>query len=110
MRQQVKGTNTLGIVDLLAVRKDHREPRIGGTKRGDALQIILIQVKGGTAAMPTTEDSKRLWAAAKALRARHVLPASWKKGTAARIYSYRPRATDKAKQWIEVSDLDAVFK
>jgi hypothetical protein len=45
-------------VDLLAVRKDHGKP-IAETKRGDALQIILIQVKGGSAAMPTTEDGKR---------------------------------------------------
>jgi hypothetical protein len=104
------GGESVGIVDLLAVRKDHGEPKIGGTKRGDALQIILIQVKGGSAAMPTTEDGRRLWAIAKALHARHVLLASWKKGTAARFFSYRPRATDKAKQWIEVSDLDAVFK
>jgi len=104
------GSESVGIVDLLAVRKDHREPSIGGTKRGDALQIILIQVKGGTASMPTNEDGKRLWAVAKALRARHVLLASLKKGTAARFYSYRPRATDRAKQWIEVTDLDAVFK
>jgi hypothetical protein len=104
------GSESVGIVDLLAIRKDHRKPKIGGTKRGDALQIILIQVKGGSAPMPTYEDGKRLWAVAKTLRARHVLLASWKKGTAARLYSYRPRATDKAKQWVEVSDLDVVFK
>src|SRR6202023_4077274 len=50
------GGESVGIVDLLAVRKDHSKPKFQGTKRGDALQIILIQVKGGGAAMPTTED------------------------------------------------------
>ena len=39
------GGESVGIVDLLAVRKDHGPPR-GGLKRGDALQVILIQVKG----------------------------------------------------------------
>jgi hypothetical protein len=43
------GGESVGVVDLLAVRKDHGKP-IAGTKRGDALQIILIQVKGGSAA------------------------------------------------------------
>jgi hypothetical protein len=30
-----------GVVDLIAVRKDHGKP-LAGTKVGDALQIILI--------------------------------------------------------------------
>ena len=48
--------NPVGVVDMLAVRKDHGKP-ISGTKRGDVLQIVLIQVKGGSAAMPTAADS-----------------------------------------------------
>ena len=47
------GDESVGIVDLMAIRKDHGKP-LPGTKRGDALQMILIQVKGGRAAMPTT--------------------------------------------------------
>jgi hypothetical protein len=38
---------------------------VGGIRRGDALQIILIQVKGGAAATPTPEDAKRLRIVAK---------------------------------------------
>jgi hypothetical protein len=76
----------------LAVRKDHGTP-MAGTKRGDALQIILIQVKGGSAAMPTTEDGMRLRAVAKRLHARHILLATWRKRSAARFFSYRPRRT-----------------
>jgi hypothetical protein len=45
------GQESRGVVDLIAVRKDHSEPR-PGTKRVDALQIILIQVKGGSTAKP----------------------------------------------------------
>lgn len=87
----------MGVVDLLAVRKNHGTP-IAGTKRGDALQIILIQVKGGSAAMPTTEDGKRLMAVAKQLHARDVLLATWKKGSAARFFSYNPKAAEKARE------------
>jgi hypothetical protein len=103
------GGESTGVVDLLAVRKDHGTP-IAGTKRGDALQIILIQVKGGSAAMPTTEDGMRLRAVAKRLHARHILLATWRKGSAARFFSYRPRRTKKGQEWTEVHDLDAIFR
>src|SRR5258708_18021130 len=73
------GGESVGVVDLLAVRKDHGKP-IAGTKRGDNFQIILIQVKGGGAAMPTADDATRLRAVAKRHRATRVLLASWKKG------------------------------
>jgi hypothetical protein len=53
------GHESRGVVDLIAVRKDHSEHLLG-TKRGDVLQIILIQVKGGSAAKPTAEDAVRL--------------------------------------------------
>src|SRR5579859_4555409 len=43
------GRYSCGVVDQIAVRKDHSEPFLG-TKRGDALRIILMQVKGGSAA------------------------------------------------------------
>ena len=40
-----------GIVDMLAIRKDQSAP-LGVMTRADALQIILIQVKGGSAMKP----------------------------------------------------------
>ena len=93
-------------MDLLAVRKDHGKA-LAGTKRGDTLQIILIQVKGGTAAMPTTEDGRRLRAVAKQHHAKHILLAAWKKGSAARLFEM---ASDETPGWTEVDDLDAVFR
>jgi hypothetical protein len=44
-------------VDVIAIRKDHSEHgvRLAGMKRGNALQVVMIQVKGGAAAKPTTE-------------------------------------------------------
>jgi uncharacterized Rossmann fold enzyme len=67
-------------------------------------------VKGGGAPIPTLEDGKRLGLVAKRLHARHILLASWKKGSAAKFYSYQPRATERKKQWVEVLDLDAIFR
>jgi hypothetical protein len=73
-------------------------------EEGDGLQIILIQVKGGRAAMPTAEDGHRLRAVARHPRARQVLLAgttsaarSWadefstrKKTDHRRAVQYRP--------------------
>lgn len=74
------GGESVGVVDLIAIRKDHRSPGPGIMKRGDALQIILIQVKGGGAAMPTANDGIRLRAVAKRHSAEQSLLGIWKKG------------------------------
>lgn len=101
------GSESVGVVDLLAIRKDHGEP-FGGIRRGDALQIILIQVKGGRAAKPTLEDAARLRIVAKRHGARHVLLATWKKGTAARFFRLRRASAGHA--WTEIKNLDSVFR
>jgi len=102
------GGESRGVVDLIAIRKDHAPPRIG-LKRGDTFQIILIQVKGGYAAKPTAEDGKRLRIVARRHGACGVLLAAWKKGTAARFFSLRPKAIAGADDWIEVPDMKAIF-
>jgi len=100
------GRESRGVVDLIAVRKDHSTPR-SGLKRGDALQIILIQVKGGSAAKPTAEAGKRLRIVARRHGARAVLLAAWKKGKAARFYSLCKEAG--ALTWIEIPDVSVLF-
>ena len=101
------GSESVGVVDLLAIRKDHSQP-IPGISRGDALQIILIQVKGGSAANPTLEDAARLGRVAKRHGACDVLLASWKKG--AMPCFYRLRSATASQPWEEVLDLDSVFR
>jgi hypothetical protein len=101
------GGESVGVVDLLAIRKDHGEP-VDGTRRGDALQIILIQVKGGNAARPTLEDAARLRVVAKRHGACDVLLATWKKGTAARFFRLRRASATEA--WTEIANLDTVFR
>ena len=101
---------SVGVVDLMAIRKDHSQAA-GSMRRGDASQIILIQVKGGSAAMPTFDDAVRLRAVAKRHRACDVLLATWKKGTQARFFRLRGvSATDWTDPWIPVSDLDTIFR
>ena len=101
------GGESVGVVDLLAVRKDHGAPA-GVIRRGDALQIILIQVKGGSAARPTLDDAARLRAVAKRHGACDVLLATWKKGTMPRFFRLR-RAT-ASEPWAEITNLDSVFR
>jgi hypothetical protein len=101
-----KRSEARGVVDLVAIRKDHGPPR-AGMKRGDTFQVILIQVKGGYAAKPTVEDAVRLRAVARHHRAHIVLLATWKKGTAARFFSLRRKLNGDA--WLEVDDLKTIF-
>jgi len=100
------GRESRGVVDMIAIRKDHSTPR-NGLKRRDALQIILIQVKGGSAANPTAEDAKRLRIVARRHGACDVLLAAWKKGNAASFYSLRKRTSELP--WSEITDLSATF-
>jgi hypothetical protein len=102
------GDESRGVVDMLAIRKDHSEPP-SGAKRGDLFQIVLIQVKGGYAAKPTAEDGARLRIVAKRHGACALLLATWKKGKAARFYSLS-RKPGAGKEWTEVEDLNAIFR
>jgi hypothetical protein len=101
------GGESVGVVDLLAIRKDHGEP-VGGTRRGDPLRIILIQVKGGGAAKPTLEDATRLRIVANRHCACDVLLATWKKGTEARFF--RLRRASAREPWTEITNLDSIFR
>jgi hypothetical protein len=101
-----QGSESRGVVDMIAIRKDHGVPRVG-TKRGDALQVILIQIKGGAAAKPTAEDGKRLRLVARHHGAYKVLLATWKKGKAAHFFELQP--SEGAEDWREITDLKGVF-
>ena len=54
------GGESAGVVDIVAIRKNGKPPVVKGLKALDLFDIILIQVKGGTAALPTPEDIARL--------------------------------------------------
>src|ERR1700741_4863557 len=62
-----------GVVDVVAIRKDTSQPRNPTLKRGDLFEVILVQVKGGTARPPTQEDCVRLREVARRYAARDVV-------------------------------------
>lgn len=90
-----------GIVDLIAIRKDHRHdgPNL---KRGDLFEIVLIQTKGGSAPGPTAEDVARLSRVAKYHRAKAVVLAQWQR--AEKLELFRLNGT----RWQSVSP-DEIF-
>jgi hypothetical protein len=102
-----RGEST-GVVDMIAIRKDHGKP-YPGTKRGDGFQIILIQVKGGSAARPTADDGARLRKVALRHGACGILLATWKKGTAAQFFSLRATAGNAKGDWEDIADLAKLF-
>lgn len=74
-----------GVVDLIAIRKDHR--RDGpGVKRGDLFEIVLIQTKGGIAPRPTADDVARLKRVGKHHKARVIVLAEWQRGERLKLF------------------------
>jgi len=83
-------------VDLIAIRKDHhcQNPPI---KIGDLFDIVLIQVKGGSAPFPTTDDIARLKKVAMHHRAKAVVLSEWKQKKRLQLYLLQ------RNKWIEAS-------
>ena len=76
-----------GIVDVLAIRKNTSLPTNLGLKRGDLFDIILIQMKGGSARTPSMAEKRRLQAVAKHYGAREVVLFEWKRGRGTALYT-----------------------
>ena len=102
------GNESRGIVDVLAIRKNHSTPA-DGLKRGDLFEMILVQIKGGTARWPSREDILRLRQVARHHRASAVVLADWQKGRQPTLHTlasrlgkeFEPRAV-----WTEVAAED----
>lgn len=74
------GAESVGVVDLIAIRKNHAIPK-AGLKRGDLFEIVLIQSKGGGALPPSAADITRLRTVAAHHRAKSVVLATWRRNT-----------------------------
>ena len=72
------GSESAGIVDIMAIRKDYRHAA-GSIKRGDLFEIVLIHAKGGPAKRPSLEDVARLRKVAKHHHAREIVLATWRR-------------------------------
>lgn len=79
------GAESRGIVDLMAIRKNH-SPTDSQFARGDLFEIVLVQVKGGTSAMPTKQDIDRMLSVRNHHKADRAVLIEWKKGTALRCF------------------------
>jgi hypothetical protein len=90
-----------GIVDLIAIRKDHRQAS-QGLNRGDLFEIVLIQTKGGSAPRPTPDDLGRLRRVARHHRARAIILAEWQRGERLELFKLN------GSRWLSVSP-DEVF-
>ncbi|MGQ0646705.1 MAG: hypothetical protein ACT4P7_03980 [Gemmatimonadaceae bacterium] len=74
-----RGAEWRGIIDVLAIRKDTSQPRSQTLKRGDLLDFIIVQLKGGGARGPTDSDKRRLIGVQRALKARAIVLYTWKR-------------------------------
>jgi hypothetical protein len=79
------GRESSGIVDLMAIRKNHQKPK-ARFKRGDLFEIILVQIKGGGAKRPSKAEAKRLRDVKEYYQARSVVLAEWVKGRGLEFY------------------------
>jgi hypothetical protein len=75
-----------GVVDLVAIRKNSKEPSNGILKRGDLFDIVLIQIKGGSARGPTQDDCRRLREVKRLYRAKDVVQFQWRKGKSSKYF------------------------
>src|SRR4030095_2981354 len=79
------GPHSAGMCDLMAIRKNHAKSN-SRCKRGVLFEILLIQIKGGGARRPKTDDIKRLRVVAKQYSARDVVLAEWVKESHLKFY------------------------
>lgn len=73
------GRESAGVVDIVAIRKSGKKPTITGLKSLDLFEIILIQVKGGSAGRPKPDDINRLKLVQKHHDAHSVILFEWNK-------------------------------
>ncbi len=69
-----------GVVDVIAIRKDTSQPKIEILKRGDLFDIVLVQIKGGSARGPTLADKQRLHEVSTYYHARAIVQFQWRNG------------------------------
>jgi hypothetical protein len=95
------GQESAGIVDLVAIRKNHKKQKLP-LKRGDLFEIILIQIKGGSAKHPDKNEIKRLKSVADYYNARDIVLAEWVKGSHLKFYWLVNSRAEAKNAWREV--------
>jgi hypothetical protein len=100
-----QGRESRGIVDLIAIRRDHCATA-APLRPGDLFEIVLVQIKGGSAAWPSVSDLERLVAVRRRYRAKAVVLASWQRGAEPRFYVLRRVAPRRGEAGREVAAVE----
>lgn len=91
-----------GIVDVLAIRKSTSQPMHLALNRGDLFEMVLVQVKGGSARTPGLGERRRLREVARHYRARAVVLFQWRKGTHAEFLALNRKLEWEPTSAVEV--------
>lgn len=91
------GQESKGIVDMLAIRKNHR-PTDAQIKRGDLFEMILVQVKGGSARAPSQAAIARMLAVKNHHKADRLIQIEWKRGCVLRCIDLETGNEHPAKE------------
>ena len=83
-RGKKKG-DSRGVVDVVAIRRCMSAPSKRILKSGDLFDIVLVQIKGGSARDPTESDLVRLREVAKRYHAHSVVKFHWRNGRDSRF-------------------------
>lgn len=81
----IKGGEWCGVVDVLAIRKNTSHSDHHVLKSGDLFDIVLVQMKGGSAQSPSAADIDRLRAVKRHYRAEAIVLFAWKKGVSSQF-------------------------
>jgi len=84
-----------GIVDVLAIRKDTAHSNHHILKSGDLFELILVQMKGGSARKPNAAEIRRLQAIKSRYGAKDIVLFCWTKGKSC-VFSKLSRGAWKA--------------
>jgi hypothetical protein len=90
------------VVDVVAIRKNTSVPSNSLLKRGDLRDIILIQMKGGSAKLPGLDELHRLRVVAEYYRAREIMLFNWDRGRKASFSILDRTLTWRKKKSLEI--------
>lgn len=93
-----------GIVDVLGVRKNTGASAHRVLEAGDLFDVVLIQMKGGSARGPSAEDIRRLRAVKRHYRARDIVLFEWKRGEGCTF-----RRLESGAKWSEPLRAEELF-
>lgn len=93
-----RGGEWKGVVDVLGIRKDTSKSDHELLKSGDLFDIVLVQMKGGSAGLPTADEIRRLRVVARRYHAKRVVLFTWRRGEGC-VFKQLSRGT----QWLPSS-------